>query len=222
MQRVSDVPSLLNNRFSYLHVDPIPDGLHVDSIPYESKSIPDTSEPTPVSPSTRFRRPHWERRLPHSYIVAATPSERSLHVKVELQTTDTSQVFGMRALLDSGATGLFIDSEYVKSNRMPTRKLSRPIPVFNVDGTPNEAGQITEIVDVILRFKDHSERAQFAVTRLGKQHMILGHTWLQFHNPEVNWKTSDVVMSRCPSSCSTCRADAKRERLAEKAHTRRI
>jgi len=33
---------------------------------------------------------------------------------------------------------------------MNTQILSRNIPVFNVDGSPNEAGQISEIVDVVL------------------------------------------------------------------------
>jgi len=53
-------------------------------------------------------------------------------------------------------------------------------------------------MDVILRYKDHSERVQFAVTGLGKQDAILGYTWLKDHNPEVDWITKEVKMSRCP------------------------
>jgi hypothetical protein len=84
--------------------------------------------------------------------------------------------------------------------------------VFNVDGTPNEAGMIREVAQVILRYKDHSERAQLAVTQLGKQTMILGFTWLREHNPEVDWQTKEVRMSRCPARCATCRSDLKQER----------
>ena len=61
--------------------------------------------------------------------------------------------------------------------------------MFNVDGTPNEAGSITEIVDLILRFEDHMERTSFAVTGLGKQDLILGFTWLEEHNPEIDWQS---------------------------------
>jgi hypothetical protein len=57
--------------------------------------------------------------------------------------------------------------DYVKKQKLNTRRLSRPIPVNNVDGTPNEAGPIEKIVDVILCYENHTERTKFAVTRLG-------------------------------------------------------
>ncbi len=46
--------------------------------------------------------------------------------------------------------------------------------MLNVDGTPNEAGQITEVVDLILRYRRHAERILFAVTGLGRKNVILG------------------------------------------------
>jgi len=58
-----------------------------------------------------------------------------------------------------------------------------------VDGSPNESGSITEIVDAILCFDGHSERTMFAVTNLGRQDIILRFTWLEEHNPEIDWKT---------------------------------
>jgi hypothetical protein len=67
-------------------------------------------------------------------------------------------------------------------------------------------------VDVVLRYKDHSEQVQFAVTGLGKQDAILGYTWLKEHNPEVDWVTKEVKMSCCPGRCSTCRKEIKQER----------
>src|SRR6266487_5352270 len=94
-----------------------------------------------------------------------------------------------------------------------TQTLQRPVPVKNVDGSPNEAGSIKEVVDLVLRFKDHSERALFGVTNLGKQNLILGFPWLHEHNPEVDWKTGEVKMSCCPQHCRTCFLDEKqRER----------
>jgi hypothetical protein len=72
-------------------------------------------------------------------------------------------------LVDCGTTGLFIDTEYVHLNNISTRRLTTPIPVYNVDGTANEAGAITEIADVVLRYKGHAEQTQLAVTLLGKQ-----------------------------------------------------
>jgi hypothetical protein len=81
---------------------------------------------------------------------------------------------------------------------------------------------IVEIADIILRYESHSERTQFTVTRLGKQSMILGYTWLRIHNPEINWQTKDVKMSRCPTQCLTCRVETKCEAIAHKATISRI
>jgi hypothetical protein len=45
-------------------------------------------------------------------VVATTPLLNSLNFKVEIQTTNTAEVKGVTALLDSGETGLFIDHDY--------------------------------------------------------------------------------------------------------------
>ena len=123
---------------------------------------------------------------------------KSLWLKVEVETTDTAEIKYPSSLIDSRATGEFIDQQYVKSCRLQTRKLSRLIPVHNIDGTLNEAGSITEVVDLILWYKGHLERTLFTVTSLGKEKHILRHSWLRKHNPEVNWATGEVKMFRCP------------------------
>jgi len=58
--------------------------------------------------------------------------------------------------------------------------------VYNVDSSPNEAGQISEVVNVVLHYKTHSERMLLTVSSLGRQNTILSYTWLKDHNPEVN------------------------------------
>ena len=126
----------------------------------------------------------------------------------------------MKALVDCGATSDFIDSDFVARNRIPVRDLSWPTPVFNVDGTPNEAGEIRSFADVVVNYKGHSERMQLAVTSLGKQDLILGHAWLRLHNPEINWETQQVTMSRCPRRCQTCRDEVRSEKTAARAEAR--
>jgi len=114
---------------------------------------------------------------------------------------DTSELYSIKALLDSGATGSLIDRDFVYSKGMNTRTLSHNIPVFNVDGSPNEAGQISEVVDVVLRYKTHSKRMLLAISRLGKQSLILGYDWLKDHNPRIDWEKREVEMTRCPLWC---------------------
>jgi hypothetical protein len=146
----------------------------------------------------------------------------SLTVDVEIESTDTTIKRRTQALIDCGATGCFIDIEWVKLNNIPTRPLTNVIPVYNVDSTANDAGTITDIADVILCYEQHSERTQLAVTRLGKQSLILGYNWLCSHNPEINWQTKDVKMSRCPLQCSTCRVEDKRDAKRRKSTASQI
>ena len=94
---------------------------------------------------------------------------------MEIGTTDTSKLHFIKALLDSRATGSFIDRDFVRSKGINTQTISCNIPVFNVNGSPNETGQISKVVDVFLRYKTYSERMLLAVSRLGKQSLILGY-----------------------------------------------
>jgi hypothetical protein len=146
----------------------------------------------------------------------------SLAVEVEIESTDTAVRRCTQALIDCGATGCFIDIEWVKLNNVPMCPLTKPISVYNIDGTTNDAGMITDIADVILRYENHSERTQLAAMRLGKQSLILGYNWLCNHNPEINWQTKDVKMSRCPVQCSTCRVEDKRDAKMRKSTTSQI
>jgi hypothetical protein len=73
--------------------------------------------------------------------------------------------------------------------------LTKPIPIYNVDGTTNDTSTITDIAIIVLCYKNHLERTQLAVMHLGKQSLILGYNWLRNHNPEINWQMKDVKMS---------------------------
>src|SRR5258706_4835689 len=76
--------------------------------------------------------------------------------------------------------------------------------MHNIDGSPNENGSVMEEVHITLRFRCHSERAHLAVANLGQQTVIIGHSWLTLHNPEVDWVSQKVSMTRCPPSCNWC------------------
>jgi hypothetical protein len=84
----------------------------------------------------------------------------SLAVDVEIESTDTAVKQCTQALIDCSATGCFIDIEWVKLNNIPTHPLTNTIPVYNVDGTANDANAMTDIADIILRYETHSERTQ--------------------------------------------------------------
>jgi hypothetical protein len=62
----------------------------------------------------------------------------SLSIKVEVQTTDTAEVKGITALVDSRAMGLFIDSDLVAKEWLTTCSLTHPIPVYKADSLEGE------------------------------------------------------------------------------------
>src|SRR5260221_3424403 len=122
-------------------------------------------------------------------------------MSIELQTTTSLCSVSTSTLLDSGATGMFVNQAFAQKHKLETRPLPNPVPVHNVDGTPNENGSITEEVEVILRYGQHMEKACLAVANLGQQTIIIGHSWLTPHNPEVCWACQSVTMSQCPPEC---------------------
>jgi len=153
-------------------------------------------------PPALLRKPKWERRLPKLLSISALDARgTSLLLPVEIGTTDTSELHSVKALLDSRATRSFINRDFVHSKGINTWTLSCNIPVFNVDGSSNEARQISEVVDVLLYYKTHSKRMLLAVSGLGKQSLILGYNWLKDHNPKIDWEKGKVEMTCCPLQC---------------------
>jgi len=187
---VKSVPQLLLvNRFAVLDIE------EVNTDIYEPIDTPSLSSSTPDR-TMQPQKPKWEKRLPKRLSVNTLNTCRTLIILlIEVSTTDTSEVHSVKALLDSRATGNFIDQDFVRTKGINTWSISCPILVYNMDGSPNEVGQISEVVDVVLCYKTHSERTLLAVSSLGKQNMILGYTWLKDHNPEVNWQTEEVQMN---------------------------
>jgi len=61
---------------------------------------------------------------------------------------DTNKLHSIKALLNCRATGSLVDRDFVCSRGMNTQTLSCNILVFNANGSPNETGQISKVVDV--------------------------------------------------------------------------
>ena len=111
----------------------------------QNPDLPSTSTPI-INSYAQTRCSKWEKLLPKKFIIAATEGNpMSLKLKVKIETTDTAEKKSVSALVDCGATGEFIDRHHAKSSCFNLVKLTQSIPVYNVDGTLNEAGSITEV-----------------------------------------------------------------------------
>lgn len=98
------------------------------------------------------------------------------------------------AMVDSGASALFINRRYVTQHKMVQQELPNPIKVHNIDGTLNKTGTITHYVRLRLTVGDHREMAEFLVTEIGPEDIILGLPWLRRVNPEIDWAAGKMII----------------------------
>jgi len=64
----------------------------------------------------------------------------------------------VEALLDSGATGLVMSSEFARKQEFKLKKLDRLMYVRNVDGSLNKERLIEHTVEVNIYHQEHRER----------------------------------------------------------------
>jgi len=88
-----------------------------------------------------------------------------------------------------------------KEQGFKLKKLEIPIYVRNVDGSLNKEGPIEHTVEVNIYYQGHKERMEINVIRGQKWMVILGMLWLACHNPEIDCKTGEAKMMRCPEEC---------------------
>jgi hypothetical protein len=123
----------------------------------------------------------------NSVIISETKEVKS-HFHILCYLKGRHRTVKVAAMVDSGATALFIDKKYAESQKMWQVPLEHPIRLHNIDGTLNEAGSITHKVKLSLKVGSDEEIFEFYVTSLGPEKVILGLPWLRHRNPTINWQ----------------------------------
>ena len=126
---------------------------------------------------------------------------REVQLNIGVEKIDIYEDVTVKALLDSGTTGMFMDRKIAAEYGFRLQKLKRLVIVRNVDGTNNSRGAITHQVEVNMYYKSHVERIRIDMCNSGRTDIILGMLRLQVHNPEIYWETGEVKMTRCPLLC---------------------
>jgi len=116
-------------------------------------------------------------------------------MKIRLEKIDTHEGVTVKALLDSGATGMFVDRKFAEKHGFKMDKLEKPLVVTNVDGSNNSGGRITHKIECNVYYRGHQERMKFDVCNLERTDVILGMPWLAAHNPEIDWEKGEVKMT---------------------------
>ncbi|KAG6815275.1 hypothetical protein H0H93_010365, partial [Arthromyces matolae] len=128
-------------------------------------------------------------------------------------TSDSPQLFLLRvkaaseeeptlALVDSGATDLFISKDWIEANNHPTIRLPIPIRLSLFDGEPTSSGEITHFALIRLTFENQiTQELRMLVTKLHRSaSMVLGLPWLQETNPLIDWEVLSMSFDRKPES----------------------
>ena len=111
---------------------------------------------------------------------------REVWLNIGVEKLDIHEGVTVKALLDSGTTGIFINKRMAARHGFKLQKLERPIAVRNVNEMNNGGEAITYQIEVNVYYKNHVERMRIDVCNLGKTERILGMSWLVAHNPEIN------------------------------------
>src|SRR3979490_2599884 len=90
------------------------DMLHPPPIPDQTEIQPAMPENTPTILTPERQPP------PLCTYVCSADTRRCTRVLLKVQSVDTGRPLAIDALLDSGATGMFIDIEYVRAKRLKT------------------------------------------------------------------------------------------------------
>ena len=172
-KKVADIvsPIPISNSFTSLTVKDAEDKCTVDDVPTsittirksqeglkkgsagDSKKVVLNSLLTPLDVSKSPKSINSEE--PVLELRRSVTVEREVKVPVEVQGPAFS--IKVDALLDSGTTGCFIDKSWALERRIELKPLKNPIPVLNVDGTRNQAGDITHFVSVIIKIGKHAD-----------------------------------------------------------------
>ena len=96
------------------------------------------------------------------------------------------------ALIDSGATCNFIDDKVAKRLGLRQIETTKPIPVYNVDGTKNKRGDILHYTWMRIVMNDKRKLQKFYLMELGGDDILLGYPFLKVFNPKIDWARGQI------------------------------
>ena len=101
-------------------------------------------------------------------------------------------------LVDSGATDNFIHPHLIRRLGLGTQHLPRERKIWNINGTANKAGMISEFMDLHVQTQGRTGQMRFLVTDLGTKDLILGYPWLAVFEPKFQWRDASIDVEYLP------------------------
>ena len=120
------------------------------------------------------------------------------HFRIPVIIAGLNRSLRTPAMIDSGATALFINRRFVEKHKIFKHPLAHPIGVNNIDGTANKAGRMTHFARLKLTVGQRTEPTEFLITDLGPEDIILGLPWLKKVNPDIDWENGEIDIPSGP------------------------
>ncbi len=102
------------------------------------------------------------------------------------------------ALLDSGATKNFMSLDYTKHLHLPIKTLKEPRRLFNVNRTPNRAGDLKYYTNLGTRTGTQTKTLRYFLSDLGDSRVILGYPWFAMAQLKINWARGWIAYNQLP------------------------
>ena len=121
--------------------------------------------------------------------------KKSLYLPIKLRNVKGTII---EALIDSGCTGTAIHPNFIKKHQLPTSLKERPVRAWNVDGTINKMGLITQEVPLEFQWSNQEESDPWmhliaSVVDIGPIDLILGYDFLKKYNPLIDWNKNIAI-----------------------------
>lgn len=109
-------------------------------------------------------------------------------------------------MIDSGATNNFMSPRYRENMKIEGRQKENVEPLLGLDGQKLGTGQVSvETVPVTMAVGQHVESIAFDVTPLGNKYdVVLGISWLEDHNPTIDWRQRTLHLNNCHCPKGPC------------------
>jgi len=102
-----------------------------------------------------------------------------------------------QAIINSGASGMFIAAQFVKQHEIATRrKKDGGYELTAVDGS-SLPDVDSETMPLQLVFQQHHETVVLDVVPMARHDIVLGTPWLERHNPHIEWRKRVLTFARC-------------------------
>ena len=127
-----------------------------------------------------------------SNVIVGGQQYKQIWIPSYILWTSHAQDIYTQTFIDCGADINCIDYGFAKRNKIPLKKLEKPLLVNNIDRSLNKAGTIKHLAILFIWMGGIIHKEEFYAIKCGKDNIILGLPLLNRVNPTINWVNKHI------------------------------